>query len=173
MLGDHVELLFHRQRDLDRTTDDHGERGDQSFELDVELAAEAAAEIGHLDPDFVLRPAEQPGDLNANEGRRLVGGVNGQAIVARLGHRDERLERHMQALLGLEGVLEHMRGAGHRLVDIAAAQVIIERDVGAAAAFEMFQIGKSAGRAQHVVHQNIRRHRLDLVIDRRKFFIFR
>ena len=45
MLGDHVELLFHRQRDLDRPAHQHRQRRDQRFELDVDLGAEAAAEI--------------------------------------------------------------------------------------------------------------------------------
>src|SRR6202042_3868291 len=62
MFGDHVELLFHGQRDLDRTAREHGERSDQSFELDIELAAETAAEIGHLHADAIFRPAEQGAD---------------------------------------------------------------------------------------------------------------
>ncbi len=69
MFGDHVKLLFHGQRDLDRTADEHGERGDEGFELDVQFAAEAAAEIGHLHPHAILRPAEQPRDLDAHERR--------------------------------------------------------------------------------------------------------
>ena len=44
MFGDHVELLFHRQRDLDRPAHQHRQRRHQRFELDIELAAEAAAE---------------------------------------------------------------------------------------------------------------------------------
>ncbi len=39
MLGDLVELLLHRQRDLDRTAHDHRARSHQRFELDVELAS--------------------------------------------------------------------------------------------------------------------------------------
>jgi len=67
MAGDGVELLFHRERDLDRPPRDHGERGRERFHLDVELRAEAAAEIGHLDAHAVLRPAEQARDLGAHE----------------------------------------------------------------------------------------------------------
>ena len=79
VLGDGVELLLHGERNLDRPPHDHGERGHQRFELDVELAAEAAAEIGHLDADAVLGPAEQPGDLGAHEGRTLRGAVDRHA----------------------------------------------------------------------------------------------
>ncbi len=77
----------------------------------------------------------------------------------------------MQALLRLEGVLEHMRGARHRSRDIAAAQVIIERDIGAATALEMFQIGESTRRPQHVMDQNVRLHGCDFVKHRRQLFI--
>src|SRR5262249_47630378 len=49
VFGDHVELLFHRQCDLDGTTDHHGERGDQRFELDVDFRPIAAAEIRYFD----------------------------------------------------------------------------------------------------------------------------
>ena len=67
MFGDHVELLFHRQRDLDGAPDQHCQRSDQSFELDVDFRSIAAAEIRHFDPHAVFRPAEQARDLNAHE----------------------------------------------------------------------------------------------------------
>ncbi len=67
MLGDHVKLFFHGQRDLYRPADDERQYRDQSFELDIDLGAETAAEIRHLHPHAVLRPAEQPRDLGAHE----------------------------------------------------------------------------------------------------------
>ena len=67
MFGDHVELLFHRQRDLDGTTDQHGERGDQRFELDVDFRPVAAAKIRHFDAHAVFRPTEQPRDFDSHE----------------------------------------------------------------------------------------------------------
>ena len=48
----------------------------------------------------------------------------------RLRDRHQRLERQVQALLGAERVLDHPIGRGERLVDIAAAQMEIERDIG-------------------------------------------
>jgi len=51
----------------------------------------------------------------------------------------------MQALLRLERVLDHARGARQRGLDVTAPQVIVERDVGIGTALEMFQIGERAG----------------------------
>src|SRR5262249_56185979 len=56
MAGDGVELLLHGERDLDRPPRDHGERGRERFPLDVELRAEAAAEIGPLAAHPCLPP---------------------------------------------------------------------------------------------------------------------
>ena len=78
----------------------------------------------------------------------------------------------MQALLRLEGVLDHVRRARHRRVDVAPPQVIIERDIGVGAALEVLQIGESAGGFQHVVDDDVRLHRRDFVIDRRQFVVF-
>ena len=50
--------------------------------------------------------------------------------------------------------------------------MIIERDIGAAAALEMLQVGEGAGRLEHVVDQDIGLHGLDFVIDRRQFLVF-
>ena len=78
----------------------------------------------------------------------------------------------MQALLRLERVLEHVVGAREGGVDVAAPQMIIERDVGAGLALEMLQIGERAGRLEHVVHDDVGLDRLDLVVDRRQLLVF-
>jgi hypothetical protein len=98
--------------------------------------------------------------------------MDGQSAVAGLGHRDERLERQMQALLGLEGMLDDARRARHGRVNVAAPQVIVERDIGVGAALEVFQIGKRAGGFERVVDDDVRRHRRDFVVDRRQFVVF-
>ena len=103
---------------------------DQRLELDVELGAEAAAEERHLHAHAVLRPAEQARDLDAHERRALRRGVDGERVVARLGHRHQRLERHVHHLLRAEAVLEHPVGRGERLLHVAAPQLEVERDVG-------------------------------------------
>ena len=78
----------------------------------------------------------------------------------------------MQALLGLERVLDHAVGGRKSFVGVAAPQVIVERDIGALAALQVFEIGKGACRPQHVVNQSVGLHRRDLVIHRRQFVIF-
>jgi hypothetical protein len=78
----------------------------------------------------------------------------------------------MQTLLGLEGVLKNAVRVGERLVGVAAPQVIVERNIGALAALQMFQIGKRAGRTQHLVHQRVRLHCSQLVIDGRQLVVF-
>ena len=78
----------------------------------------------------------------------------------------------MQAFLGAEFVLEDVGGFGKRLVDVAAAQFGIEREVGVFLALEMFEVGEAAGGLQFIVHIGRRRHRLDFVVDRRQLLIF-
>jgi hypothetical protein len=89
-----------------------------------------------------------------------------------VGDRAERLERHVQAFLGAEFVLEDMRGFGEGLVDVAAAQFGVEREVGVFLALEVLEVGEAAGGLQLIVHIGRRRHRLDLVVDRRQFVVF-
>ena len=81
VLGDLIEHLLHGERDLHGSARDHGKRERQRLELDVELRAVAAAEIRHLDAHAVLRPAEQPGDLDAHERRALAAAVERDASV--------------------------------------------------------------------------------------------
>ena len=64
----------------------------------------------------------------------------------------ERAERHfMENLAGLEGVLEDAIGFGETLLHVAAAQLIIERNVGVLAAGKVFQIGEGARGLQLVM----------------------
>jgi len=126
----------------------------------------------HLHPHPIFRPTEQTRDFGVHERRRLVRGVDDQRIVGGLCHRDERLKRHVQALLALERVLEHVGGAFECAIRIAAPQVIIERHVGAGAALQVLEIGKSAGRLEHVVDDDVGLHRRDLVVYRRQFVVF-
>jgi hypothetical protein len=67
VLGDHIKLLFHGERDLDRPAHNERQRRDQCFELDIDFGAKAAAEMRHLHPHPIFRPAEQPRDLGAHE----------------------------------------------------------------------------------------------------------
>ncbi len=173
MLGDGVELLLHAERDLHRTPHDHGQRCRQRFELDVELAAKAAAEIGHPDAHAILGPAQEPRDLGAHERGPLRAAVDGDAALLKVADRGKRLEREVEALLGAERVLENMRGLGEGLVDIAAPQAEVERDIGALAALEMLEVGEGAGGLELLVHQHLVVGGFDLVEHRGQFLIFR
>ena len=84
-----------------------------------------------------------------------------------------RFEWQVQHFLGAERVLEHMRRRREGLVDVAAPQPEIERDIGALAALEMLEVGESAGWLQFIVHQRLVFGRLDLVENRRQFLVFR
>ena len=68
---------------------------------------------------------------------------------------------------------EDVLGLGEGLVGVAADKLEIERHIGVAAAGEMFQVRKSPGGLEHVMHDRPRGQRLDLVIDRRKLVVFR
>ena len=168
----HEELLLHGERNLHRPPGEQRERGDQRLELDVELAAEPAAEERHLDPHAVLRPAEQARDLDAHERGILRGGVEREPSAVRVRHGHERLHRRVHHLLGAEGVLEDVRRRREGGVRIAAPELIVERHVGAAPALEMRQVREGRGRLELVVHDHRRRHRLDLVVDRRQLLVF-
>ena len=147
VLGDLIELLLHGERDLHRAARDHRAGRHQRFELDVELAAIAAAEIRHFDAYFVFRPAEQPRDLRSHERRSLRAAMDRQAGVLVVGDRGERLERHVQAFLRAEFVLEHLRRRGESLVDVAAPRFGIECEIGVLLALEMLEVGEGARRA--------------------------
>ncbi len=49
----------------------------------------------------------------------------------------------MQAFLGAECVLEHVRRFGEGLVDVAAPQLGIEREIGVALPLEMLEVGEA------------------------------
>src|SRR2546430_2426388 len=74
--GDH--RLVHRVEDPHRAAGLAGDGRGQRLHLGVGLAAEAAAEERHDDPDLVDRQPEQHGDLLADQERVLAGGPHGQ-----------------------------------------------------------------------------------------------
>jgi len=79
----------------------------------------------------------------------------------------------MEALLGAEGMLKDVGRLRKGLVHIAAPQLGIEREVGRLAPLEMLEVGEAAGGLELIVHEDLRGHRLDLVIDRGQFLVFR
>ena len=85
--------------------------------------------------------------------------------------RHERLERHVQHLLGAERVLEHVVGLREGRRHVAAPQVEVERDVGVGLALQMLEVRERAGRLERVVHDRLRGHGLDLVEHRRQLLV--
>ncbi len=79
----------------------------------------------------------------------------------------------MEAFLGAEAVLENMGGRGEGLVDVAAPQPGVHREIGRLASLEMLEIGKAAGRPQLLVNVDRGGHGLHLVVDRGQFLVFR
>ena len=65
-----------------------------------------------------------------------------------------------------------MGGGREGLVDVAGAQLIVERDVGALDALEVLEVGEGAGRLELLVHQDLVLRRLDLVEHRGQLVIF-
>ena len=77
----------------------------------------------------------------------------------------------MQHGLGAKRVLEHPIRAGERLFLVAEAELVVERDVGAAPPGEMLEVRKGAGGLQRIVDDRGRAYRLGLVIDGGKLFV--
>ena len=61
----------------------------------------------------------------------------------------------MQHLLGAKLVLEFVHGTSIGLLELAAAQPVIERDVGVLDAFEMLEIGERTRRLEPIVYKHI------------------
>ena len=99
--------------------------------------------------------------------------MNGDAISSPVANSDERLEREVQRFLRLELVLELVRGGGIGVFEIAAAQPVIERDVGAADAFQVLEVGKGCGWLELVMDESARGECLHLVIDCGQLFVLR
>ena len=84
-----------------------------------------------------------------------------------------RFEWQVQYFLGAERMLEHIRRRRESLVDIAAPQLEIERDVGPFAALEVLEVGESTRWPQFIVHQRLVFGCLDLVENRRQLIVVR
>src|SRR5262245_7949684 len=117
-------------------------------------------------------PAEKPRDLRTHKRWTLRRGNDRDTAIVVVGYRRERLECKVQHLLRPEGVFKDVRGRDKRLIDIAAPEPEIERDIGTLAPLEVLQIGKGAGRLQLVVYDNLVFGSLHLVIHSRQLFVF-
>ena len=66
-----------------------------------------------------------------------------------------RLERQMEHFLSAKLVLEFVRGAGIGGIEIAAAELEAQCQIGVLDALEVLEIGKGCGRRKLVVHENL------------------
>ena len=102
----------------------------------------------------IFGPPQQPRDLDPHERRHLRGRVKRQRVFVQLRQADERLQRRVGDRLGAKRMLEHALGRRKGRVNIAAAQLIVERDVGVLAPRQMLEIGEGAGGLQLVMHDH-------------------
>src|SRR6516162_7190331 len=79
----------------------------------------------------------------------------------------------MQDLLGSKFVLEFVSGPGKGFFEVAAAQLIGQRDIGVLDALEVLEVGKGFGRPQFVMHVDFGIQSLDFVEDGGQFVVLR
>ena len=90
-----------------------------------------------------------------------------------VGDRGEWLERHVQAFLRAEFVLENLLRLGEDFIDVAAPGFGLEREIGVLDPFQVLEISEAAGGLELVVDVSRRGHRLDFVVDRLELLVFR
>ena len=98
--------------------------------------------------------------------------MNRRLPIRHIGDGDEGLHGDMHDLLSAEFMFEDMIRSRKGRLHIAAPQLVIERDIGAAPALEMLQIGEGGGWLQLVVNQRFGLSRLHFVEDGGQFLIF-
>ena len=120
-------VLAARLGPLDRAAELLGDdEGEHLLGVDVELEAEAAADVGRDDADLVLADAGDQREHDAQDVRDLGGGVDG-VLVGRGDGRDDdgaRLHRRAHEALLLEAALDDdgVGVRGERLVVVLAAR---------------------------------------------------
>ena len=117
-------VLAARLDPFDRRAEAHGEVPDQRLlGVDVQLGAEAAADLRRDDPQLVLRHREHPGQQRPDQVRNLGRGPQRQRLFAGVIRRDHaaRLDRHRRQPLVVEAVGNDPVGVLERGVDVAAA----------------------------------------------------
>ena len=110
----------------------HGDEAHQRlFGVDVELGAEAAADLGRDDAQQILRHAENAGDQGAQQVRDLGGGIQGQRFLAGapLGDHAARLHGGRDQALAGDALLDDDFGVAECLLGVAAFLVEREGDV--------------------------------------------
>ena len=116
---------------LHRLADLHGDEAHQRFfGVDVELAAEAAADLGRDDAQAVFGQAEHLRDERAHEVRNLRGRIEREAFRrALIGHDAARFHGGGNEALAGDALLDDDFGFGKGFVGVAALLVKVEGDV--------------------------------------------
>ena len=110
----------------------------------AELGAEAAAhELGD-DADLALRDAEHLGQLVAHRGGALRGRVDGEPVVAPVGHDAVRLHRAVRLHLRAVRRVDHHVGLGEAALDVADGRPARAALVGPAHVARLRHAGGSA-----------------------------
>ena len=102
-----------------------------SSAVDVELHAEAAADIGRDHADLVLGDVQVPAEDVLHLERRLVGVDDGERAVARIevGDQAARLQRHRHLALEAKLLLDDDIGFGKGFGRLTLLEGKIERDI--------------------------------------------
>ena len=127
-----LEILAAGFDPLHGLADLHGhEAHERFFGVDVELAAEAAADLGRDHAQAVLVHAEHLRDQRAQQVRNLSGGVEREILFggAIIGHHAARFHGGGDQALAGDALLDDDFGFGEGLLGIAAFLVVSEGDV--------------------------------------------
>ncbi len=123
------ELVAAREDQLDRAPDVAGERGDLRLESELTLRPEPAAEMGHDDPDLVLRHLEGLGDSVLDDERDLGRRPDRDLVAMPLGDDGPRLDRHGMRAVGLVAATDDDVGRHHRSLRVPPDDRRAGRDV--------------------------------------------
>src|SRR4029434_6166654 len=147
MLGDRVEHFFTRQQHAHRRAGLLCRRGGNGFDLWINFAAVAAAEIGHDDTYRGNRDFEDVGKLGSyDEGvlRRRPDGYATAWVERR--NAGMSVQKTMLRRRQCERIFENMIRFGKAFLNISAIEFEVRTDVGAFYWLELGKIGKTGFR---------------------------
>ena len=131
MAGHGLEALANAHGQLDRPAVPHRKRRGDGIGLDVELAAVAAADIGHHHAHPVERQLEDPAQVSPQRERVLARAPHRQALAVVVGEADVGLQRVVLDPVEAENVLEDMVGLCEALLDVTPCVAEVVAHVGA------------------------------------------
>ena len=133
-----LEALFNGMSQTHRPFRFPGQRGGKRLGLDRELAAVAAAEIGHDDANLIERQMKNLGEMLAQGERLLRAGPKRQPVAFVIGHGRVRLHGKMLHPRKSKSILENMIRLGKAFVDVAFGITEAITEIGAGEFFRRF-----------------------------------